>query len=128
LLGAGHHADPFFTLHRQAATHLKCHLTNGYYHPIIPLMNTTVTLDNAGRVVIPKTVRDALRLAPGDTLALESDGDRMTLRPVRSASALRKEHGIWVFRSGRKLTAAETDEALERLRQMRDLGIRDLTE
>ncbi len=91
-------------------------------------MNTIVTLDKAGRVVIPKTLRDALRLAPGDTLAVESDGDRVTLRPVRSASALRKEHGIWVFRGGRKLTAAETEAALESLRQKRDLEASDLTD
>jgi AbrB family looped-hinge helix DNA binding protein len=84
------------------------------------LMNTIVTLDKAGRIVIPKTLRDELRLAPGDTLALESDGERMTLRPVRSASALRKEQGIWVFRSGRKLSAEETDQVLENLRQERD--------
>jgi len=83
-------------------------------------MNTIVTLDKAGRVVIPKTLRDELRLAPGDTLALESDGERVTLRPVRSASALRKEQGIWVFRSGRKLSAEETDQVLENLRQERD--------
>ena len=83
-------------------------------------MNTTVTIDNAGRVVIPKTLRDELRLAPGDTLALESDGERVTLRPVRSTSALRKEQGIWVFRSGRKLTAGETDQVLENLRGERD--------
>jgi AbrB family looped-hinge helix DNA binding protein len=87
-------------------------------------MNTTVTLDKAGRIVIPKTLRDELRLAPGDTLALESDGDSMMLRPVRSASALRKERGIWVFRSGRKLTAAETDRALDGLRQSRDSEVR----
>ena len=84
------------------------------------LMNTIVTLDKAGRVVIPKALRDELRLAPGDTLALESDGERVTLRPVRSASALRKEQGIWVFRSGRKLSAEETDQVLENLRQERD--------
>ena len=84
------------------------------------LMNTIVTLDKAGRVVIPKTLRDELRLAPGDTLALESDGERVTLRPVRSASALRKEQGIWVFRSGRKLSAGDTDQVLENLRQERD--------
>jgi len=83
-------------------------------------MNTIVTLDKAGRVVIPKALRDELRLAPGDTLALESDGERVTLRPVRSASALRKEQGIWVFRSGRKLSAEETDQVLENLRQERD--------
>jgi len=87
-------------------------------------MKTTVTLDKAGRVVIPSLLRDELRLAPGDTLAVESDGDHVTLRPVRSASALRKEHGIWVFRSGRKLVAAETDRALESLRQERDREVR----
>jgi AbrB family looped-hinge helix DNA binding protein len=87
-------------------------------------VKTTVTLDSAGRVLIPKTLRDELRLAPGDTFSLESDGDRVVLRPVRSASALRKEHGIWVFRSGRKLSSAETDGALDSLRQSRDREIR----
>jgi AbrB family looped-hinge helix DNA binding protein len=33
-------------------------------------MNTTVTIDKAGRVVIPKEIRDELRLEPGDSLAL----------------------------------------------------------
>jgi AbrB family looped-hinge helix DNA binding protein len=75
-------------------------------------------------VVIPKALRDELRLAPGDALTLEFDGDGLTLRPVRSASALRKEHGIWVFRSGRKLTAAETDRELENLRQKRERDLR----
>lgn len=83
------------------------------------MSSTTVTLDKAGRVVIPKRLRDQLRLAPGDSLVLDSDGERVTLSPVRSASALRKEHGIWVFRSGTRISAAETDGALERLRQER---------
>lgn len=87
-------------------------------------MNAKVTLDKAGRVVIPKSLRDELRLAPGDSLALESDGERVTLRPVRSGSALRKEHGIWVFRGGKKLSSAETDRALESLRQARARHVR----
>ena len=83
------------------------------------LMSTTVTLDKAGRVVIPKPLRDELRLAPGDSLTLESVGDHVTLRPIRSASALRKKRGIWVFRGDRKMSAAETDRALESLRHDR---------
>ena len=86
----------------------------------MPFMNTTVTLDSAGRVVIPKPLRDELGLAPGDTLSLESDGDRVMLRPVRSNSSLRKEQGIWVFRSGRTLAASETDQVLDALRQERN--------
>jgi AbrB family looped-hinge helix DNA binding protein len=83
-------------------------------------MNTTVTLDKVGRVVIPKTLRDELQLEPGDTLELESEGDSMTLRPVRSVSPLRKEHGVWVFRGSKKLPAAATDEVLQELRKERD--------
>lgn len=83
-------------------------------------MNTTVTLDKAGRVVIPKTLRDELQLESGDTLELESEGESMTLRPVRSVSPLRKEHGVWVFRGNKRLPATATDEVLRDLREKRD--------
>jgi AbrB family looped-hinge helix DNA binding protein len=82
-------------------------------------MITTVTLDKAGRVVIPKTLRDELRLEPGDTLELESEGQQVTLRPVRSATPLRKERGVWVFRTGRKMPAAVTDRVLAESRDQR---------
>ncbi len=94
---------------------------------VVPLydaiMNTTVTLDKAGRVVLPKTLRDELHLEPGDTLEVESEGERVTLRPLRGSTPLRKEHGVWVFRSGRKLTAAETDKVLGETRERRDDAI-----
>lgn len=83
-------------------------------------MHSTVTLDKAGRVVIPKALRDELRLEPGDSLELESEGERVTLRPVRSESPLRKERGVWVFQSGRKLPAPVTDKALRDIREQRD--------
>ena len=83
-------------------------------------MNTTVILDKAGRVVIPKSLRDELRLEPGDTLELASAGERLTLSPKRSRSSLRKEHGVWVFRSGKKLSAAATDSVARRIRQERN--------
>ena len=84
-------------------------------------MNTTLTLDKAGRIIIPKTLRDEMHLEAGDTLELESEGDRITLRPVRSGSALRKEHGVWVFRRGAKTISAETTtQVLESVRNERD--------
>jgi AbrB family looped-hinge helix DNA binding protein len=91
---------------------------------MMAFMNTTVTVDKAGRIVIPKTLRDEWRLVPGDSLTLEFDGDRVTLRPVRPVSALRKKHGIWVFRGGRTMVAAETDRAPESVRQQRDRELR----
>lgn len=94
----------------------------------MPSMNTTVTIDGAGRVVIPKSVRDALHLAPGDTLALESNGETVTLRSLRPGSPLRKERGIWVFHGGRGLSTEEANRALESLRSDRDRRARGSSE
>jgi AbrB family looped-hinge helix DNA binding protein len=85
-----------------------------------PIMKTTVTLDNAGRVLIPKVLRDELHLEAGDTLELESEGERVILRPDRAGSGLSKEMGVWVFRGSKKLSAATTDRVLQNLREERD--------
>ncbi|MBV8800487.1 MAG: AbrB/MazE/SpoVT family DNA-binding domain-containing protein [Alphaproteobacteria bacterium] len=76
-------------------------------------------MDSAGRVLIPRALRNELRMEPGDTFRLASDGEQVTLKPMRPDSAMRKEHGVWVFRSGRKIAASETDEALASLRASR---------
>src|SRR5205823_10297653 len=44
-------------------------------------MKSKFTLDRAGRVVLPKSLRDEMRLSPGDTLDLTVKGDEVTLRP-----------------------------------------------
>ena len=54
-------------------------------------MTTKITLDRAGRILIPKTLREEWRLNPGDTLQLDSQGEEIvTLRPVRPRALLRK--------------------------------------
>ena len=63
-------------------------------------MAVRLRIDGAGRVVIPKALRDALRLEPGDTLEVEREGESLTMRPVRERLPLRKEDGIWVYRQG----------------------------
>lgn len=83
-------------------------------------MTTTLTLDKAGRVVIPKTLRDELRLEAGDTLELESQGEKILLRPVRTTSPLKKERGVWVFRVGKQISSADTSQVLRDIRQQRD--------
>ena len=88
-------------------------------------MMTKVTLDKAGRVVLPKPLRDELELAAGDTLELESRGEQITLRPVRGGTPPQKERGIWVYRTGRPLTAATTDQTLREVREERDRGNRE---
>jgi AbrB family looped-hinge helix DNA binding protein len=83
-------------------------------------MTTKLTLDKAGRVVLPKPLRDELELAAGDTLELESRGEQITLRPVRGSAPLRKERGVWVYRTGKPLTAATTNQTLREIREERD--------
>jgi AbrB family looped-hinge helix DNA binding protein len=83
-------------------------------------MKSQLILDKAGRIVIPKPLREALNLEPGDALELERAGEEITLRPVRGSGPLTKEQGVWVFRTGQPLGAAATDEVLQRIREERD--------
>jgi AbrB family looped-hinge helix DNA binding protein len=86
----------------------------------MPFMNTRLTIDSAGRVVLPKLLRDELDLGPGDSLELESAGEQITLRPVRTTAPLTKEKGVWVFRTGQPLSASVTDSVLRQTREDRD--------
>lgn len=85
-------------------------------------MNAKLTLDKAGRVVLPKTLRDQMQLGPGDTLQLERDGERITLRPVRPKSTLKKEFGIWVYQGER--TDASISDLIELERHKRARSFR----
>jgi AbrB family looped-hinge helix DNA binding protein len=60
-------------------------------------MTAKISLDKAGRVVLPSALREKMQLGPGDTFVLESEGERITLRPVRPQALLQKERGIWVY-------------------------------
>lgn len=82
-------------------------------------MSDTVTIDKAGRIVIPKAVRDRLRLDPGDSLALESSGDSITLSPVQEEAVLVKEQGIWVY-AGKGFRNDSIPDLIDKLREERD--------
>lgn len=83
-------------------------------------MATRITLDKAGRIVIPKSLREELHIEPGDSLELEVAGEQIMLRPVRGTAPLIKERGVWVFRTGQPLSASVTDETMRRIRDERD--------
>jgi AbrB family looped-hinge helix DNA binding protein len=84
-------------------------------------MITRLTLDKAGRVVIPKPLRDELHLEPGAILELEFVGEEITLRPLRGTAPLSKEKGVWVFRTGEPLSATTTDQMVRKIRTERDV-------
>jgi AbrB family looped-hinge helix DNA binding protein len=75
-------------------------------------MTVKVSLDRAGRVVLPKLLRDKMRLEPGDQLSIESEGERITLRPIRPEVPLKKEYGIWVYQG--ELSAVSIPELIGR--------------
>ncbi|MFZ0285347.1 MAG: AbrB/MazE/SpoVT family DNA-binding domain-containing protein [Terriglobales bacterium] len=86
-------------------------------------MVTTLTVDKAGRVVLPKPVREELQLAPGDSLELESSEDRIVLRPARGSGRMYKKQGVWVFNSGVPLTQDMVSKTVRRVRLERERQI-----
>jgi AbrB family looped-hinge helix DNA binding protein len=84
-------------------------------------MNTTLTIDKAGRVVLPKSVREALQISPGDSLELESSEDHIVLRPAPSKGRVYKKQGMWVFDSGSDvpLSAEVVNHTIRRVRAER---------
>jgi len=88
----------------------------------------TVTIDKAGRVVIPKEIRDELGLEPGETLAYATEGDSVTLRPLHANAPLQRERGVWVFRGNKPLSLEEANRLVRDARAQRDrhnLGLSD---
>ena len=82
-------------------------------------MKARLTLDQAGRVVIPKPLRKEFRLSPGDSLELDTSGEVITLRPIRETMPLQKERGIWVYRTGRPADASTIETLISELREER---------
>jgi AbrB family looped-hinge helix DNA binding protein len=64
----------------------------------------TLKIDKSGRLVIPKRVRDALGLRPGDRLELRRQGVDVILSLSQPKPVLQREKGVWVYRSGERVT------------------------
>jgi AbrB family looped-hinge helix DNA binding protein len=82
-------------------------------------MNTTLILDKAGRIVLPKLVRDELQLAPGDSLEVDFSEERIVLRPARGKGQMKRESGVWVFDSGEALSEETVRKTMRRVRDQR---------
>jgi AbrB family looped-hinge helix DNA binding protein len=63
-------------------------------------MNATAEIDKAGRIVVPKKMRDALHLVPGTRLTLHQEGDTITLEPEAKLRGLYRKDGILVYDFG----------------------------
>jgi AbrB family looped-hinge helix DNA binding protein len=57
----------------------------------------TVPIDQAGRIVLPKDVRQELAIKPGDTLNLSIQGSSVTLTPNKEATGFVRKGRALVF-------------------------------
>jgi len=83
-------------------------------------MKSTLTIDKAGRMVLPQRVRKQFGLHAGSTLEVEMGTDAITLYPSETKAALTKEKGLYVHEGKPDDTVLD---AVERTRDDRDRAV-----
>jgi AbrB family looped-hinge helix DNA binding protein len=66
----------------------------------MPFMSTITEIDKAGRLVVPKKMRDALHLRPGTRLILDQKGESIIIRSESKPRGLYMKKGTWVYDTG----------------------------
>jgi AbrB family looped-hinge helix DNA binding protein len=75
-------------------------------------MDAIVEIDKAGRIVVPKKLRDALHLVPGTRLRIERSGDRMVFEHASPEPQLILKDGMWVVSGSQKITVDDVNELI----------------
>lgn len=82
----------------------------------------TLTIDGAGRVVLPKPIRDRLGLRAGSTLEMVETPEGVTLKPADRESCLVRKGGFLVY-TGEVPAGFDVVKAIEEERESRDRKI-----
>lgn len=80
--------------------------------PLVILVGMTHRVGRKGQVVIPKDLRDALGIEPGDEVSFWREDDHVALRPARTARPLRGR-----FRNTDLVDILEQERAVDRQRE-----------
>jgi AbrB family looped-hinge helix DNA binding protein len=72
-------------------------------------MNATAEIDKAGRLVVPKKLRDALHLVPGTRLVLHQEGQSLVVEHEAKPRGLYMKNGMLVYDSGIPLPPDHVD-------------------
>lgn len=78
-----------------------------------------ITIDKAGRLVIPKSIREKHHIHPGTVLELEDKPQGIFLKTVENSPSLIKKQGILVHHGGDEITIDIAD-FINRQRDRRD--------
>jgi AbrB family looped-hinge helix DNA binding protein len=82
-----------------------------------------IKIDKAGRIVLPKPVRERFHLGAGAELELEHRSEGLSLKPVERRPSMVLEKGIWVH-LGQLPGGLDWDQLIDEAREER---IKDLT-
>lgn len=67
---------------------------------LVTIMATIVEIDKAGRIVIPKSLRDSLRVRAGDRFVAGEREDGIFLEPMYEEVRLVEKDDLWVMAGG----------------------------
>jgi AbrB family looped-hinge helix DNA binding protein len=81
-----------------------------------------ITIDQVGRVVIPKKIRERYHMRAGTELILENEPDGISLKVSNKEPSLIRKAGILVHH-GPDAISLDTADFLNREREIRDLEI-----
>lgn len=84
-------------------------------------MRQSIPIDRAGRVVLPKHLRERFHLREGDMLSLEVKGDAIELRPEKTGQVV-NVNGLLVYSD----PSAKLPEGVDFVAEMRDARIDEL--
>ena len=102
---------------RQLALHVGSMNGNKYG------MSITITIGKAGRLVVPKTIRDSLGLREGSRLKLEVRGGKIQAVPEVDAVRIELKSGLPVILGGPHLEPGDIVRAIREDREERDARV-----
>ena len=79
-------------------------------------------IDSAGRLILPKRIRDRFRLTPGSLLEVEEHPGELVLRPAERTPAIVQRDGLWLY-VGEVPNDFNWDAAVDEDREQRDREI-----
>ena len=77
-----------------------------------------IKIDSAGRIVVPKAIRQRLGLNPNTELEIVEQDGGVLLRPVEERPSMIRVNGHWVH-TGRALPGADFERVLDDVREER---------
>ncbi len=86
-------------------------------------MNAIAEIDKAGRLVVPKKMRDALHLVPGTRLTLLQEGQTIVLETESKPRGLYMKRGTLVYDAG----PVPPSDAVDWVARDREAHLKDLT-